>query len=471
MTDENRKRLRAALRGCARVILLLCAAYALYFALGAVLPYISHKDVSVEIAAAFSAADVYGDGSGGERVMLVSDNQDALEWRIRLISQARSEIVYSTMDFRDDDSGRDVMAAMAAAAERGVRVRIVADGLTSSSFFKSDSLLALASYDTVEVRRYAPLDLLRPWLTQTRIHDKYILVDGCTYMLGGRNTSNLFLGEYGGRQNIDRELLIYDEGGNGSAAGLKAYFEAMWAQDCCRGLAKKPRPDGRRALLERYEELKELYPTAFEAADMESCTVPADRVSLLANPQEAVNKEPLLWYELTEIMASGGEVIIQTPYLMLGKEMYSDLKAVCGSADVSIITNSAETGANVWGCADYLNQSGKLRAMNCTLYELVSDRSCHMKTILVDDRLSLVGSFNFDMRSCYLDTELMFAVDCPELNRQMRDEAEAFRAQSRIFSSGEVSYGENYAPVRMKWYKTVVYSILRVVIVPIRHLM
>ena len=83
----------------------------------------------------------------------------------------------------------------------------------------------------------------------------------------------------------------------------------------------------------------------------------------------------------------------------------------------------------------------------------------------------LARSFNFDMRSCYLDTELMLAVDCPELNRQMRDEAEAFRAQSRIFSSGEVSYGENYAPVRMKWYKTVVYSILRVVIVPIRHLM
>ena len=471
MADGNRKKLRAALKRCSRVALLLCAAYALYFVLGTALPYIPHKSVSAEAAGGFSAADVYGDGADDERVMLVSDNQSALEWRIRLIERAQNEIIYSTMDFRDDDSGCDVMSAMAAAAERGVRVRIVADGLTSSSFFRSESLLALASYDNVEVRRYAPLDLMRPWLMQTRIHDKYILVDGCIYMLGGRNTSNLFLGEYGGRQNIDRELLVYDEDGDGSAASLRAYFEAMWEQDCCKELAKKPRTDGKKALLKRYEELERLYPDAFESVDMESCTIPAAKVSLLTNPQGAVNKEPLLWHKLMEIMADGEEVIIQTPYLMLGKEMYAGLEAVCGSASVSIITNSVETGANVWGCADYLNQKKKLRALDCTLCELVSDRSCHMKTILVDDRLSLVGSFNFDMRSCYLDTEMMLAVDCPELNRQIREEVETFRAQSRIFRNGEVSYGKDYEPVRLKWYKTLLYGILRIAILPIRYLM
>ena len=130
-----------------------------------------------------------------------------------------------------------------------------------------------------------------------------------------------------------------------------------------------------------------------------------------------------------------------------------------------------EKGSNPWGCTDYLNQKKKLRALDCTLCELVSDRSCHMKTILVDDRLSLVGSFNFDMRSCYLDTEMMLAVDCPELNRQIREEVETFRAQSRIFRNGEVSYGKDYEPVRLKWYKTLLYGILRIAILPIRHLM
>ena len=35
----------------------------------------------------------------------------------------------------------------------------------------------------------------------------------------------------------------------------------------------------------------------------------------------------------------------------------------------------------------------------------------HTKSILIDDRLSLIGSFNWDMRSAYLDTELMLLVE------------------------------------------------------------
>ena len=38
------------------------------------------------------------------------------------------------------------------------------------------------------------------------------------------------------------------------------------------------------------------------------------------------------------------------------------------------------------------------------------------KAVLIDDRMSIVGSYNMDMRSTYQDTELMLAVDCPELN-------------------------------------------------------
>jgi phosphatidylserine/phosphatidylglycerophosphate/cardiolipin synthase-like enzyme len=56
----------------------------------------------------------------------------------------------------------------------------------------------------------------------------------------------------------------------------------------------------------------------------------------------------------------------------------------------------------------------------------------HTKSILIDDRLSLIGSFNWDMRSVYLDTELMLLVDCPALNAALRERTEEMMRQSRL---------------------------------------
>ena len=58
------------------------------------------------------------------------------------------------------------------------------------------------------------------------------------------------------------------------------------------------------------------------------------------------------------------------------------------------------------------------------VYEYMAPHSCHTKAVLIDDRMSIVGSYNLDMRSTYLDTELMLAVDSTELNAIIRKEAE-----------------------------------------------
>ena len=60
----------------------------------------------------------------------------------------------------------------------------------------------------------------------------------------------------------------------------------------------------------------------------------------------------------------------------------------------------------------------------------------HTKSILIDDRLSLIGSFNWDMRSAYLDTELMLLVDCPALNAAPREQTEEMMRQSRLVLPG-----------------------------------
>ena len=96
--------------------------------------------------------------------------------------------------------------------------------------------------------------------------------------------------------------------------------------------------------------------------------------------------------------------------------------------------------------------------------------STRIKAVLIDDRMSIVGSYNMDMRSTYQDTELMLAVDSPELNAVIRKEAEVNKTYSRYMTpEGTYINGENYVPREMSAGKKIFYGVLRVLIMPFRR--
>ncbi len=446
-------------------------AMALYLVLGALLPLLRHRGVSGEFAASFSPADCRSETFGGERVQLIDDNTDALLWRLRLIDGAQEEILYSTMDFRDDESGRDVLSALYAAAERGVQVRLVVDGLTSPRrLARSGFYAALAAHPNAQVRAYNRLDPLRPWRANMRLHDKYLICDHKAFLLGGRNTNDLFLGEYDGRKNQDLELLVCrDEGAEGgSLSQLREYFSAVWALDCTRPFRARVEQTAPREIGERMISLERRYPDAYDGRDWREDTLPANRVTLLSNPIQPESKEPRLWYSLCALMAEGERVTVETPYLICGRAMYAELAQVCRDTQVEMITNAVETGANPWGCADYLNQRGRILRTGVTVYEAQGERSRHSKCVLIDGEIAVVGSFNMDMRSAYLDTELMLAVDCPALCGQLAQDAERAKAASRAVTAEGVTVGENFPDALYPLPKRALYGLLRVLILPAR---
>ena len=106
------------------------------------------------------------------------------------------------------------------------------------------------------------------------------------------------------------------------------------------------------------------------------------------------------------------------------------------------------------------------------MYEVVCGQSLHTKTILIGDDLSIVGSFNADMRSAYLDTELMLVIESEEVNAALRQESVQYIDQSRLaLHDGGTEYGARFEEMTLPWAKHALYTILSVVQRPIRHLL
>ena len=207
----------------------------LYLILGAALPYLHQPKVSEEYKKEFANKVFASENSAGDRVMLIEDNGEALAERIRMLEHAKQSIVLSTFDFHSDISGKKMLAALWAAAERGVKVKILVDGcnswlrMTGNAYF-----YALASHENVTIKTYNPVNPLLPFHAMSRMHDKYVIVDDSLYLLGGRNVYDSFLGAQDGPKNYDRDVLVYHEGEKeGSLYQVKAYFEAIWNDSFC----------------------------------------------------------------------------------------------------------------------------------------------------------------------------------------------------------------------------------------------
>ena len=129
------------------------------------------------------------------------------------------------------------------------------------------------------------------------------------------------------------------------------------------------------------------------------------------------------------------------------------------------------SGANLFGCTDFLNHRRSIIGSGMQVYTYSGECSQHTKTILINETVSIVGSFNFDIRSAYLDTEMMLVIERPELNKYLRKQAEdAMEHSAHLLPSGEKEYGAYYCDVSMSTGKKIFYSVFRCVIIPIRHL-
>lgn len=474
---------------CILRILLLLLLYLLYVIIGATIPFARSPKISENYKKHFDINKFFSDTTGVDRAAIVEDSQNALNVRLHMIEQAQESIIISSFSMKHDRSCQEISSTLYAAANRGVNIKIIVDGLTGDIDMDDDPMYyVLGTHPNIEIRYYNMLDLLRPWTVNGRLHDKYVIVDDKLLLLGGRNISNYFLGEYNTKVlSYDRDIFVYN-----SAFGtldtsksvilqVTDYFQKIWDSkeseqvfDSVSIFKKKKVNAAQENLISTYQILTDERASILAPIDYLAVTIPTNKITLITNPIHIMSKQPYILYELGELMKQAKQrVYIQTPYAVLNDDMYDLLSNITSRVpDCQMFLNSRAGGDNICASSDYTINRKKILKTGILLHEFQGDHSMHDKSILIDDHISVIGSYNLDMRSTYLDTEVMLVVDSKELNQQLDQCIQAMKAQSLpVQADGSYGANGNVTALPISTEKKALFRFLSIIFQPFRYLL
>jgi len=341
----------------------------------------------------------------GNRLTLLPDGPARLEALIALIDSAQESLRVLYYIWENDETGRRVRDALGAAAERGVAVSLLVDGFgaVAGDFFQPlvDAQARFCRFVPRWGRRY----LLRN-------HQKLALADGRKAIVGGFNISNDYFGTV--ESGAWRDLGLQVEGPG--VACLVSYFESIFAW------AELPNASIRR--LRR----------ALVGNSVQDGAIhwlfggPTRRLS----PWAQSVKNDLRKAKRLDIISA---------YFAPSLSMMRRLFSVARSGRVRIVTPSRLDHQFLVGAARFLYW--RLLKRGAEIYEYQPTK-LHAKLIVIDDVVH-IGSANFDLRSFYLNLEMMLRVDDP-----------AFAAMMRGFVDGEIAASRRITPeahrASMTWW-------------------
>jgi cardiolipin synthase len=330
---------------------------------------------------------------GGTRLTVHSDGPERLDALIALIDGAQHSLRILYYIWLNDASGRRVRDALVAAAERGVEVSMLLDGFGSSAatpgFFRP--LAGAGARFCRFVPRWGRRYLLRN-------HQKLALADGARAIVGGYNIGDEYFGTV--EQRAWRDLGVLVEGP--SVACLVQYYDDLfeWAETENASIRKLRRMLSRHSI--RYENLHWLFGG------------PTRRLS----PWARAVKEDLRGATTADFLIA---------YFVPSLSMLRRIYGVAARGRVRMVTaGKSDIKSTMWAARF---SYWRLLRHNVEVYEYQPTK-LHTKLIVIDDAVH-IGSANFDMRSLYLNLEMMLRVDDAAFAATMRAFIEREIADSR----------------------------------------
>jgi putative cardiolipin synthase len=396
---------------------------------------------------------------------LLTKSMNALMSRIALADHAQHSIDLQYYIFRNDATGRLLAQRLLAAADRGVRVRMLLDDLGLKD--QGQMLDALDAHENIEVRLFNPfstreastLSKIGQFLVDgerlnRRMHNKSFITDNTAAIIGGRNIGDDYFdaGDETNFRDLDvvaigpvvREASrIFDDYWNCDAAypvtafknnrdtkadlaelrvslarDARAFAQSDYAQATLEEIPNGPTADRRGQWF--------WGPAVVVADQPEKIEAPGDVPALRIGPKLKAM-----------IDAAQSEVFMTSPYLVPGDSGTQFLSALAQrGVRVQILTNSLAATDEAAAHSGYEHYRRRLLEGGVQLYELrptpgsaqpatargsSSGVSLHAKTMVVDREHVFIGSLNMDQRSKLLNTEMGVIIDSAPLARAVRE--------------------------------------------------
>lgn len=419
------------------------------------------------LGAHFAAAEARH--AGRSATVLLDDSAAALDAHLALADAAERAIDVQYYIFWADDTGLRLMARLLAAAERGVRVRILVDDVNLD--VPDADVAALDLHPNIEIRVFNPFSWRERWsrlpqgLTDVdrlnrRMHGKMFTADAQVAMLGGRNIGDEYADRSGSRNFSDLEVAVAGPGAREIGRG----FDAFWNSELTVPAAALPRRPPGQAELERVVARLRRRVALLEPTDGAAARLATERAALepllraAAEPdawglthyvqdspekaRRAAQLESPLVAQVEELMDDArSELLVESSYLVPGRRLREQLGRLAGrGVAVHLLTNSLASTDVAIVHAGYARHRRGLLATGVRLYELRAGvparASLHSKAVVVDRRRAWIGSFNLDPRSVKLNTENGLRVENPRFAAALAARVMADIAPERSWQLG-----------------------------------
>jgi putative cardiolipin synthase len=398
---------------------------------------------------------------------------DAFAARLFLIDHATTSLDVQYYIYENDLMGEVFSNHLYKAAQRGVKVRILLDDISTAG--KDSALALLAFHPNIQLRLFNPNRLRKSFRNLAllldvntlgkRMHNKTLIADGKAAIIGGRNIGNVYFLPRTNTLFIDYDILCTGH----IVPEIYGSFDLYWNSRQSVPSEDVLYTDKEKTHL-TYEKEKQFIDRSFKQFQQSETgrnlanssfntklkqhnlvlTVAKEAHLYYDHPNKVITDEKNTRYHISSQISDDlkkvkKELIVVSPYFIPSTHMMQKFKLLRQKGvKITVITNSLSSTDVFPVYGGYVSYVKPLIEMGIDLYELKPNSldnyfkdkafktSLHTKMIVIDRQKLIIGSANIDPRSDKLNTEIVMIIHSKKLAKKQ------YRSLQKIIKSNHL---------------------------------